>query len=310
MSSAAHGHLSHGFLRRIAGEPLAQFLVVGLALFGADRFWRGPGQDEAALLRIELTPDDVRQISVAWLAQGRPRPTPDQLKALVDQRVALEILAREAQTIGLDKEDEVIKRRLAQKMDFLFDDVAKAQNPSTAELKTWFAANSDRFAQPPRIDFHHLYYSLEQSGASEGKAAAAKVRIEGRPADDAVVKIAAPDPFMFQDAYKDATPEQIAKEFGPAFSKAVFELPRGSWQGPVASGYGWHLVFVDSIVPGEVPRFEAVEPKVKMAWLDDHARDLKRKAFEALKARYSVVTPPLDNPALTAPPPVQPAASP
>jgi hypothetical protein len=301
ISSWARKHTARGFFRRIAGEPLAQFLVIGLAVFGADRLWVREGQDAAAALRIELTPDDIRQISVAWLAQGRPRPTPDQLAALVDQRVALEILAREAKAMGLDQEDEVIKRRLAQKMEFLFEDVAKVQSPSPAELRAWFEANRDRFAEPPRIDFRHLYYSLERSGGSKAQAAAAKAKIEGRPADDAVIKVAASDPFMFQDAYKDAAPEQIAKEFGPAFSKAIFALPKGSWQGPVASGYGWHLVFVDALVPGEVPRFGAVEHKVKVAWLDEHTREMKRKALEAMKVRYAVVTPPLGDPALTQP---------
>jgi parvulin-like peptidyl-prolyl isomerase len=221
----------------------------------------------------------------------------------------MEILVREAKDLGLDKDDEVIKRRLAQKMDFLFEDVAKVQDPTEAELRAWYTQNSERFAEPPRIAFHHLYFALDHGG-SEEQAVAAKARVAGHPPDEAVVKIAAADLFMFQDVYTDATPEQVAKEFGPGFAKAIFALSKGSWQGPVSSGYGWHLVFVDSLVPGSVPRFDEVEPKVKTAWLDDHARELKRGAFEALRARYTVVTPPLDHPALIVPPPAAAAPSP
>ena len=75
------------------------------------------------------------------------------------------------------------------------------------------------------------------------------------------------DPFMFQDYYGDRTSEQLAKEFGPQFAVAVVKLKPGSWQGPIESGYGWHLVFVDSVIPGRIPAFEEIEPDVKTAWL-------------------------------------------
>jgi len=288
------------FLRRWAREPLLQFLIVGIVLFGADHLLRGAGE-ETDDKRIEVTPNDVRQLSVAWLAQGRPAPTPAQLKSLVDQKVAMEILVREAKNLGLDQDDEVIKRRLAQKMDFLFEDVAKARDPSEAELRDWFSKNTDRFAEPPRIDFHHLYFALDR-GHSQNDIEAAKARIAGRKDDDATAKLAGADQFMFQDVYTDATPEQIAKTFGLNFAKAVFALPKGSWQGPVVSGYGSHLVYVDALVPTSLPKFEEVEPQAKSAWIDEQTRALKQKTFDELKARYTVVTPPLDDPSLVVPP--------
>lgn len=286
-------------LRRIAREPLLQFLVAGAALFGADHAMRSASED-ADPKRIEVTQNEVRQLSVAWLAQGRPAPTPAQLKGLVDQKVAMEILVREAKDLGLDRDDEVIKRRLAQKMDFLFEDAAKAREPTEAELRDWFSNNADRFAEPPRIDFHHLYFALDR-GRTDKDVAAIKVRIDGRKDDDATAEIAAADQFMFQDVYTDTTPDQIAKTFGPGFAKAVFSLPKGGWQGPIASGYGWHLVYVDALVPAALPKFEAVEPQVKTAWLDEQTQTLKRKTFDELKSRYTVVTPPLDDPSLVAP---------
>lgn len=287
-------------LRRIASEPLVQFLLVGVLLFGANHYLRGTDTslDDR---RIELTSSDVRQLSLTWLAQGRPPPTPEQLRNLVDQKVAMEILVREAKTIGLDQDDEVIKRRLAQKMDFLFEDVARAREPTQAELRDWFTKNAARFADPPRIEFHHLYYALDR-GHSEQQVAAIRARIASMDESTATAQAASADPFMFEDAYADATPEQIAKIFGPDFSDAIFALAPGSgWQGPIRSGYGLHLVHVDALAPSAVPKFEDVVAQVKDAWIDDQTRELKHKAFEELKARYTVVLPPLDDPGLTAP---------
>ena len=60
---------------------------------------------------------------------------------------------------------------------------------------------------------------------------------------------------MLQEYYGDRTSEQLAKDFGPQFAQTVVHLQPGSWQGPIESGFGWHLVFVQSFVPGRAPAF-------------------------------------------------------
>ena len=99
------------------------------------------------------------------------------------------------------------------------------------------------------------------------------------------------DRFMFQDYYADRTPEELEKEFGAQFASEVPELKPGSWQGPVESGYGWHLVFVDSVIPGRVPVFEEVESDVKTAWLADQKQQAWQKAYEDMRAKYTILLP-------------------
>jgi peptidyl-prolyl cis-trans isomerase C len=109
------------------------------------------------------------------------------------------------------------------------------------------------------------------------------------------------DPFMFQDYYADRTPQAIAREFGPEFALAVANLAPGSWQGPLKSGYGWHLVFVDTVIPGRVPAFEEVEQDVKTAWLGEQKAEAWREAYEAMRAKYTVLLPvPADDAAAVA----------
>jgi PPIC-type PPIASE domain len=57
---------------------------------------------------------------------------------------------------------------------------------------------------------------------------------------------------MFQDSYGDRSPEELIKLFGLSFAQELFKLKAGSWQGPIESGYGWHLIFIDSITPRRV----------------------------------------------------------
>jgi peptidyl-prolyl cis-trans isomerase C len=282
------------FAARPLREPLLHFLLVGAVIFAVYQ-WVAPGAIRTDRTdRIVLTEDDLRQLAVQWLAQGRPPPSPDEMRALVEQRLSEEILFREALALGLDKNDEMIKRRLAQKMDFLAEDVAALQDPSDAELKTWFARNSTRFALPPRASFRHLYFSADRGQGARDAAAATLVKIAGKPSTTGEGAADA-DRFMFQDYYAERPPDQVAKVFGPDFAKAVFRLTPGAWQGPVQSGYGWHLVFVEAIEPGRVPAFEEVVPDVKSAWLDEKQREIKRIAFEAMRARYTIVVPPIDT---------------
>lgn len=109
---------------------------------------------------------------------------------------------------------------------------------------------------------------------------------------------------MFQDYYGDRTSEQLAKEFGPTFAQGLFQLKPGSWQGPIESGYGWHLVWIESITPGRIPDFEEVEPDTKTAWLADQKQQAWSRAYEAMRAKYRVLLPaPPDKESTPAPAP-------
>jgi hypothetical protein len=72
---------------------------------------------------------------------------------------------------------------------------------------------------------------------------------------DAPVTGGVSDRFMFSDRHVDRTPDRLARELGPGFARRLFELePAAAWQGPIESGYGWHLVWMDSLEPGGISR--------------------------------------------------------
>lgn len=274
-------------------EPLLHFLLIGAVLFVAYRALHPAPLADASSSRIELTQDDLLQMSVAWLAQGRPAPTSEQMRNLVEQRVREEILYREAIALGLDKGDTIVRRRLAQKMEFLAEDVSAIPEPSPEEIKSWFDGNKPRFALAPRVSFRHLYFSVDGRGARAGEAAAAALQtVSGKPGDWPGAAALA-DPFMFQDYYGDRSFDDVAKLFGPDFARAVSTLAPGSWRGPIESGYGWHLVFVDSTTPSRVPAFEEIESEVKSDWVAERRLHAKQKGYEAMRARYQVVLPEL-----------------
>lgn len=277
--------------KRWLREPLLHFLVIGVLLFVAYSFVGSRTVQRQNPNRIELTEDDLRQIDAGFTAHWLRHPTAQEMASLVDEKIREEVLYREALALGLDKEDTIVKRRLAQKMEFLAEDVSALREPQISELKDWFGKNSQRFALPGRIWFHHVYFSFDRKGEEASKAAArAYKELAGEPVDSAVATRVA-DPFMFQDYYADCTEDQVAKIFGSKFAKALFQLPRGYWQGPIESGLGWHLVWVDSMMPPRVPAFEEVEQAVKTEWQAEQSAESKRRAFAIMRAHYEIVLP-------------------
>lgn len=276
---------------RLLREPLLHFLLVGAFVFAGYAWLHPESVARDASHRIELTQDDLRQIAVGWLAQGRPAPTPDEMKSLVESRVREELLYREALALGLDQGDTIVKRRLAQKMEFLFEDLSALQEPTSAELAAWFAGHATRFALPARATFRQLYFSPDRRGAQvRDDAARALDQLASLPADAPAVATLA-DPFMFQDYYGDRSFGDVAKSFGPGFAEALFRLAPGAWHGPIESGYGWHLVFVDSLTPSRTPAFEEVAGDVRSAWQAERREELRERALAELKTRYQIVVP-------------------
>jgi len=279
-------------MRRVLGEPLVHFVAGGALLFAAWAAFGSEAVPPADPARIEITEADMRQIALVWLSQGRALPSPDQMRELARQEATQRILVREALALGLDRDDEIIARRLAQKMDFLLADLATLEEPSEEMLRAWHAANADRFAMPARASFHHLYFSQDKRGPDGARDDAETLLpgLTGTRPDDATLPDLA-DRFMFFDYYGGKTPLEVGKVFGPEFADAIFGFDPGAWLGPVRSGYGWHLVYLDTLEPSRTAPFETIRPEVKAAWLEERYREIRDRAYAEMLSRYEIVVP-------------------
>jgi peptidyl-prolyl cis-trans isomerase C len=272
-------------------EPLVHFLLIGAVLFSVYSLTQSGRPATASSKEIRLSLDEIAQLNLLFQSQWRRPPTPQEMQRMVENKVQQEILYREALAMGLDKDDEIVKRRMAQKMQFLAEDLAAAREPTTAELRSWFEKNIAKFAQPPRLSFRHLYFSPDRRGVgARHDAEQALAKLAGQPVD---VKIAGSlaDPFMSHDFYRDRAPDYLAKEFGPPFALSVAKLAPGSWQGPIESGFGWHLVFVDTVISGRVPAFEEVEADVRTTWFGEQKALAWEKSYKGMRANYTVLLP-------------------
>ena len=111
-------------------EPLLHFLLAGLGLCAVYGGFRAPAQREEPR-RIEITADDIPWLEIAWAARWQRFPTTLGMRGLIEDQMREETLYHEALALGLEQGDTIVKRRLAQKMDFLAEDVAALRDPSS-----------------------------------------------------------------------------------------------------------------------------------------------------------------------------------
>jgi hypothetical protein len=262
-------------------EPLVHFLAIGAALFVLSGLLGGATDDSR---RIHVDAARIDQLAQIFTAQWRRPPSADELEGLVAQHIEEEVLYREALALGLDRDDTIVRRRLAQKMQFMLEDTTPPPTPADADLESFFESHRADFRTPPFLTFTHVYFSSDRRPDAEAVARATLAGLAGveRAPERG-------DPFMLRHDYADVSRDDVARLFGAEFADRLFELTPGSWQGPVRSGYGWHLVRVlDRTVPPE-PAFADVREAVLAAWLDAARRRTNEESLELLKAGYEIV---------------------
>ena len=146
------------------GAPLIRFLAIGAVLFGLHTLLRRSTPDEGN--RVEVSLADIDRMRGLWQRQWRRPPTEKELEGLINQFIREEILYREAVAMGLDQNDTVIHRRLAQKMELLSNDLAAWAQPTEDEMQQYLEQKPERYGIPARISLSHVYMSRDRRGAA------------------------------------------------------------------------------------------------------------------------------------------------
>ncbi len=255
------------------------------------------GGDDPESYRITIGETELRWLSGLWEAQTRRPPTEDELRALVEDYVREEILFREALRLGLDRGDTIIRRRLAQKMGFLLEDNVAIDTPTPEELGRYFEDNRDRYREPLKLTFMHVYLSRDQRGESARNDAVellAELTSSQSQAggddttDDRWRRLG--DPFMLRREYAERSQQEIAELFGAGFAEDLTKLDVGGWHGPIESVYGYHLAQVVARRDSTLPSLDLVRTR-----LIDDIRAQRRSsanddAYRELRSRYEVVS--------------------
>ncbi len=270
---------------KLLKEPLLHFVLLGSLLFGVYGWLNRGAVDSREGRQVRITEGDVKWLTETWSRQWQRPPTRDELRGLVTDLLKEELLAREARAMGLDENDTIVRRRLAQKLEFLVADTSRLAEPTEDDLKKFYAANPERFHTDALVSFTQIFFSREKRADAEADARTALVQLvrdETNAADFG-------DPLLVESEMRDADARSVAGQFGREFANSIFALPPWTWSGPIESGYGLHLVRVTELAPGGKREFAEVKAQILERWREQRQREDNEKYFAKLTKKYDIL---------------------
>lgn len=261
-------------LRDILGEPLLHFVLIGGALFAGYYNW---GQNSAAPDTVQVTSADIQRLTGLWSKQWNRSPSAQEQQDLIRDHLKEILLAREAVALGLDQDDIIVQRRLAQKMKFLLEDTVRIAEPGDAVLREFHARHAEYFQVSAKVSLSQRFFS-SQDAAQKGL----QVLQQNEAADVG-------EPSLLEQHIQAVDQTILANLFGAPFAEQVFALEPAHWHGPIASGYGFHLVRVDRHDAARQRPFEEVRERVLAEWTRIEQEKAEQQYFAGLLQKYQVV---------------------
>ena len=286
---------------RFAKDPLFLFLVAGAVVFAASRLLdrdRDPRHIHVDLDALTAFVQHRSQLQDPELARARIEGMPPQeLQFVIDSYVSEEALYREALRLGFGDSDYVIRRRLAQNVEFMADGAASALPPlDEPALRGYFENRREDYRQPPALTFTHVFFDTSRRTEARAQEAAQQALDQLRAENTGFNQAAGRgDAFLYHRNYAESPRTDLAGHFGETMAAALFHLDPGTWQGPLRSPYGLHLVLIARRDDGGLPAFEEVRPRVRADAEQARRREFTAARIDEIVSAYRVTADPLPS---------------
>jgi len=284
---------------KLSHQPLLHFLILGGGLFllfnligGEDEAANNSGEQNPATPRsiskeIVISAGRIESLAALYQKTWQRPPTEQELGALIDNFVREEIMYRQALALGLDRDDPIVRRRMRQKLVFFTEDIAALAKPTQEDLEKHLATHPDTYRLDAKFTFRQVYLNAKRRGESldaDVNALLAELRTAGAAVDISQTG----DALLLDQSYQPTSQRDVAKMFGQGFSDGLLEVEPGDWQGPIRSGFGVHLVFVDERIDGRQPALDEVRAAVARDWSSTMRRESNEALFEKWRSQYNI----------------------
>ena len=265
-------------------EPLLHFVVLGALVFalysavGPD----GPREDE-----IIVTRGQQEHIVTAFTRTWQRPPTQVEFNNLVDDWIREEIAYREGRTMALDTGDAIIRRRLRQKLEMVAEDVVSLREPTPEDLQQYLEANQDDYVAEPVYSLRQVYFSPDERGADvtrDVQQALVLLRSGDALVNAEQVGDRLSVPFRFVNERRTT----LAGRLGVDFVEGLRDVEVARWEGPIKSGFGYHLVYIDEFFPGRTLTLDEAERELKRDWSLVQRNRTIDEMYERLRERYTI----------------------
>lgn len=262
-------------MTKILQEPLLHFLLIGALLF----LVYGMVNTEQDETEIAIDDNLINELAAKWELKRSRQPTLAEINGMVEKYIEQEILYREALAMNLDHNDEIVKRRLAQKMEFISDGLAESLQPTEEVLIAYYEKHKENYQKDPIYTLQQVYFSNDKRTDAVADATNALVAESPESLGDNI---------SLPAAYTDASAFLIARDYGSAFANSLDSLETGKWSGPITSGFGIHIVYVQEKKAAGHYTFEEAVDKVVVDYNFDASNEFKAELITTFLKNYNI----------------------
>lgn len=273
-------------LKRILAEPLVHFLLLGMCIFLLNSLFNSSSQRPDSI-DIVVDDNDIDRLVTQYKQVWNEEPSPATIKKLIDQYVHSEVMYREALALKLDHNDEIIKRRLKQKYEFLIKDMITTNQVSDEDLQAYYADHSSDFSTEKSYSFYQFYFSPDKrtnplSDASEF------IQSHRLTSKSVIPNLPPADLSHLKQHYTQLSIQQIRQEFGQDFADAFQDINAASWYGPISSGFGIHVLYIVDVQLSRIEDFDQVKDQVLEAFEKDLIQQYNETIYDSVLENYSI----------------------
>ena len=256
-------------------QRLIIFFILGIIILIVDLLF-----NEESDNKITIFESEINSLIGTWVTQVGREPTLQEVDGIIKQLLDEEILYREAIRLGLDKNDIIIKRRLAQKIGFLRQE-QETTKPTEKEIESFYDDNRNKYYVEKRITFSHIYFSTAID--SEIKATEAFNSINTGKSESNFG-----EPFLLGKNFSSKTISEIERSFGKNFADQIQNVNPKEWSSPLLSEYGHHLIYINSVFDPFTPSLKDIKDIVINDLVIDRQSNSVKEYLKELRKKYQI----------------------
>jgi len=237
---------------------------------------------------FQRSPDALAQVGNAELREAdlhklipedyRESITGAEIRAILDRWIETELLYQRALKEGLERESEVAESLRQMQRQILADELLQRElknraRVSAQEVQAYYDSHIDQYTQ--EVNLRHIVVN------SVEEARQVLVQLQAGGDFRTLAQRHSVDP----SGPRGGDLGYLGKgAMNPAFEPAVFEMAPGEVRGPIASGFGFHIVQVVGRRPAADPLpFEMARDEIMHVLLLEKQREAEEKLFLELR---------------------------
>ena len=280
-------------MKHVASSSSIQFVIIGALLFGLNNVVQSgnsQGQD-SIVIKQRFIDDLLNDQSNNTIKKPSLIGNAETKSTLTLKEIEHEVLYREALKLDLDKGDQIIRRHLIQKMDFVLNSKSQSSSsPTNEELYQWWEQHQESYRNPQRVSFHHVYLNanntlkVDELSAQLNSVQTKSIATSLTPANAYQLG----DPFLNGHYFQKKTFPQINNLLGRKAATHLMATNKNEWFGPIESQFGYHWVYLEERQKEKTLPFENVKEKVYQDLQEHNIALEKRSQLNTLVASYNV----------------------